>query len=116
VTKNQSFGEKSLEDLANTTAGVTLELATGADLIDQAIALGGNLDTFNRFILDKGGKTLAQIPLIGEAARDELFNLLDAESRGNYNNLLQVLEYLLHNRLLQLLVKILQEYQSQKDF
>ena len=76
--KESIFGEKSLEDLANTTAGVTLELATGADLIDQAIALGGNLDTFNRFILDKGGKTLAQIPFIGEAARDELFNLLDA--------------------------------------
>ena len=76
--KESIFGEKSLEDLANTTAGVTLELATGADLIDQAIALGGNLDTFNRFILDKGGNTLAQIPFIGEAARDELFNLLDA--------------------------------------
>ena len=76
--KESIFGEKSLEDLANTTAGVTLELASGADLIDQAIGLGGNLDTFNRFILDKGGKFLAQIPIIGEAARDELFSALDA--------------------------------------
>jgi hypothetical protein len=76
--KESIFGEKNLEDLANEAAGVTLELASGANLINQAIALGGNLDTFNRAILDKGGKFLAQIPIIGEAARDELFNALDA--------------------------------------
>ena len=76
--KESIFGEKNLEDLANEAAAVTLELASGANLINQAIALGGNLDTFNRAILDKGGKFLAQIPIIGEAARDELFNALDA--------------------------------------
>ena len=73
------FGEKNLEDLAEVAANTTLELASGARLITDAISLDGNLDTLNRFILDKGGKFLAQIPLFGEELRDELFAALDAD-------------------------------------
>ena len=72
------FADRVGIGVSTVAATNTLELASGADLIDQAIGLGGNLDTFNRFILDKGGKFLAQIPIIGEAARDELFSALDA--------------------------------------
>ena len=75
------FGEKNLEDLAEVTANTTLELASGAKLITDAISLDGNLDTLNRAILDKGGKFLAQIPFIGEELRDELFAALDADKQ-----------------------------------
>ena len=77
--KETIFGEKNLEDLAEVTANTTLELASGAKLITDAISLDGNLDTLNRAILDKGGKFLAQIPFIGEELRDELFAALDAD-------------------------------------
>ena len=77
--KDSIFGDTNQEDLANTAAGVTLELASGANLINKAIGLDGNLDTVNRFILDKGGKFFSQIPFVGEAISDELYNALDAD-------------------------------------
>jgi hypothetical protein len=77
--KETIFGEKNLEDIAELATNTTLELASGAKLINNAIALDGNLDTLNRAILDKGGKFLAQLPFIGEELRDELFNALDAD-------------------------------------
>ena len=77
--KESIFGEKNLEDLAEVAADTTLQLASGSKLINDAIALDGNLDTLNRAILDKGGKFLAQLPLIGEGLRDELFAAFDAD-------------------------------------
>ena len=77
--KESIFGEKNLEDLAEVAADTTLQLASGSKLINDAIALDGNLDTLNRAILDKGGKFLAQLPLIGEELRDELFAAFDAD-------------------------------------
>ena len=77
--KESIFGEKNLEDLAEIAADTTLQLASGSKLINDAIALDGNLDTLNRAILDKGGKFLAQLPLIGEELRDELFAAFDAD-------------------------------------
>ena len=79
--KESIFGEKNLEDLANETANITQSLAQGAELLNQAIGLGGNLDTFNRAILDKGGTFLAQIPFIGEELKAELFNAFDADDK-----------------------------------
>ena len=77
--KESIFGERNLEDLAEIAADTTLQLASGSKLINDAIALDGNLDTLNRAILDKGGKFLAQLPLIGEELRDELFAAFDAD-------------------------------------
>jgi len=79
--KESIFGEKNLEDLANETANITQSLAQGSELLNQAIGLGGNLDTFNRAILDKGGTFLAQIPFIGEELKAELFNAFDADDK-----------------------------------
>jgi len=79
--KESIFGEKNLEDLAEIAADTTLQLASGSKLINDAIALDGNLDTLNRAILDKGGKFLAQLPLIGEELRDELFAAFDADKK-----------------------------------
>ena len=90
--KESIFGEKNLEDLANETANITQSLAQGAELLNQAIGLGGNLDTFNRAILDKGGTFLAQIPFIGEELKAELFNAFDADDK-------KLIEFITNSRI-----------------
>ena len=48
-------------------------------LINDALTIGGNLDSLNRSILDKGGKLLAQIPILGEDMKAGLYSAFDED-------------------------------------
>ena len=76
------FGGKNVEDIANAAAETSNSLASGAALINDALSLGGNLDTLNRSILDKGGKILSQIPILGDDAKAALFDAFDADPQA----------------------------------
>ena len=76
------FGGKNVEDIANAAAETSNSLASGAALINDALSLGGNLDTLNRSILDKGGKILSQIPILGDDAKAALFDAFDADPKA----------------------------------
>jgi len=75
------FGGKNVEDIANAAAETANSLASGASLISDALSIGGNLDTLNRSILDKGGKILSQIPILGEDAKAALYDAFDADEK-----------------------------------
>ena len=76
------FGGANVEDIANAAAETSNSLASGAALINDALSLGGNLDTLNRSILDKGGKILSQIPILGDDAKAALFDAFDADPQA----------------------------------
>lgn len=76
------FGGTNLENIANAAAETSNSLASGAALINDALSLGGNLDTLNRSILDKGGKILSQIPILGDDAKAALFDAFDADPQA----------------------------------
>ena len=76
------FGGKNVEDIANAAAETANSLASGAALINDALSLEGNLDTLNRSILDKGGKILSQIPILGDDAKAALFDAFDADPQA----------------------------------
>ena len=76
------FGGQNVEDIANAAAETSNSLASGAALINDALSLGGNLDTLNRSILDKGGKILSQIPILGDDAKAALFDAFDADPQA----------------------------------
>ncbi len=76
------FGGKNVEDIANAAAETANSLASGAALINDALSLGGNLDSLNRSILDKGGKILSQIPIIGDDAKAALFDAFDEDPQA----------------------------------
>ena len=76
------FGGANLEKIANTAAETANTLASGAALINDALSIGGNLDTLNRSILDNGGKILSQIPIIGEDAKAALFDAFNADEKA----------------------------------
>ena len=76
------FGGQNVEDIANAAAETANSLASGAALINDALSLEGNLDTLNRSILDKGGKILSQIPILGDDAKAALFDAFDADPQA----------------------------------
>ena len=76
------FGGKNVEDIANAAAETANSLASGAALINDALSLGGNLDSLNRSILDKGGKILSQIPIIGDDAKAALFDAFNEDPQA----------------------------------
>ena len=73
------FGEPNAEKIAVTAANTSNTLASGAALINDALTIGGNLDTLNRAILDKGGKFLSQIPILGEDMKAGLYSAFDED-------------------------------------
>ena len=76
------FGGKNVEDIALAAGETANSLASGAALINDALSLGGNLDTLNRSILDKGGKILSQIPFLGDDAKAALYDAFDADPQA----------------------------------
>ena len=76
------FGGANLEDVAMAAGETANSLASGAALINDALSIGGNLDTLNRSILDKGGKILAQIPILGDDAKAALYDAFDADPQA----------------------------------
>ena len=76
------FGGANLEDVAMAAGETANSLAAGAALINDALSIGGNLDTLNRSILDKGGKILAQIPILGDDAKAALYDAFDADPQA----------------------------------
>ena len=76
------FGGANLEDVAMAAGETANSLAAGAALINDALSIGGNLDTFNRSILDKGGKILAQIPILGDDAKAALYDAFDEDPKA----------------------------------
>ena len=77
MAKIHKNAEKFAIDAAN-TAGT---LATGADLINQALNLGNDINSLNRTILDKGGKILSQLPFIGDDVKSGLYEAFDADPK-----------------------------------
>ena len=73
------FGTVNAEKIAVTAANTSNTLASGAALINDALTIGGNLDTLNRAILDKGGKFLSQIPILGEDMKAGLYSAFDED-------------------------------------
>ena len=76
------FGGANLEDVAMAAGETANSLAAGAALINDALSIGGNLDTLNRSILDKGGKILSQIPILGDDAKAALYDAFDADPQA----------------------------------
>jgi hypothetical protein len=76
------FGGANLEDVAMAAGETANSLASGAALINDALSIGGNLDTLNRSILDKGGKILSQIPILGDDAKAALYDAFDADPQA----------------------------------
>ena len=76
------FGGANLEDVAMAAGETANSLAAGAALINDALSIGGNLDTLNRSILDKGGKILAQIPILGDDAKAALYDAFDEDPKA----------------------------------
>jgi len=76
------FGGANLEEVAVAAAETANSLASGAALINDALSIGGNLDTLNRSILDKGGKILAQIPILGDDAKAALYDAFDEDPKA----------------------------------
>ena len=56
-----------------------MALATGANLLDQALLLGNDLDTFQTAILKKGGSFLGQFGDMGDEARQALYDAFDSD-------------------------------------
>ena len=75
------FGSTNAEKFAIDAANTAGTLATGADLINQALTLGNDINSLNRTILDKGGKILSQIPIIGDDMKSGLYEAFDADPK-----------------------------------
>ena len=75
------FGSTNAEKFAIDAANTAGTLATGADLINQALTLGNDINSLNRTILDKGGKILSQIPFLGEDMKSGLYEAFDADPK-----------------------------------
>ena len=75
------FGEPNAEKVAIAASSTANTLASGAGLINDALTIGGNLDSLNRSILDKGGKLLSQIPILGEDMKAALYAAFDQDQR-----------------------------------
>ena len=106
------FGGKNVEDIANAAAETANSLASGAALINDALSLGGNLDTLNRSILDKGGKILSQIPILGDDAKAALFDAFDADPQA-LQSFITNARIFVAQQISALQVKTLVEYQNQ---
>jgi hypothetical protein len=78
-SKASLYSEEDQEQAAIDIGMAAQTLSTGSNLLNQVAELGGNVDTLNRFILDQGGKFLAQIPIGGDALKEGLFELFDAD-------------------------------------
>ena len=73
------FGDKGKEKIVESVSNLSSTLATGKNLLDQALLLGNNLDTFQTAILKKGGSFLGQFGEIGDDARQGLYDAFDAD-------------------------------------
>jgi len=78
--KASLFGEQDIEQAVVDIATASQTLSDGSNLVSSINAIGGNIDSLNRSILDTGGKFLSQFPG-GEVLKEGLFELFDADPR-----------------------------------
>jgi hypothetical protein len=77
--KESVLGDQGYEDTVKSVADLSTALATGANLLDQALLLGNDLDTFQTAILKKGGNFLGQFGELGDEMRQALYDAFDSD-------------------------------------
>ena len=72
----------SISEQVETIGTFSQTLGSGSNLLQQGKALGSNLDTFQRYILDTGGNILGQFGQPGDAARAALFEYFEQDPKA----------------------------------
>ena len=91
--KESVLGDKGREDTVKSVANLSTALATGANLLDQALLLGNDLDTFQTAILKKGGSFLGQFGEMGDEARQALYDAFDSDPEALDKFLVQARQF-----------------------
>ena len=72
----------SISEQVETIGTFSQTLGSGSNLLQQGKALGSNLDTFQRYILDTGGNILGQFGQPGDQARAALFEYFEQDPQA----------------------------------
>ena len=72
----------SISEQVETIGTFSQTLGSGSNLLQQGKALGSNLDTFQRYILDTGGNILGQFGQPGDQARAALFEYFEQDPKA----------------------------------
>ena len=91
--KETVFGDKGREKIVESVGNLSVALATGANLLDQALLLGNDLDTFQTAILKKGGSFLGQFGDMGDEARQALYDAFDSDPEALDRFLVQARQF-----------------------
>ena len=91
--KESVLGDKGREDTVKSVANLSTALATGSNLLDQALLLGNDLDTFQTAILKKGGSFLGQFGEMGDEARQALYDAFDSDPEALDKFLVQARQF-----------------------
>ena len=91
--KESVIGDKGMEDTAKSVGALSEALANGANLLDQGLLLGNDLDTFQTSILKKGGNFLGQFGEMGDEARQALYEAFDSDPEALDKFLVQARQF-----------------------
>lgn len=91
--KESVIGDKGMEDTAKSVGALSEALANGANLLDQGLLLGNDLDTFQTSILKKGGNFLGQFGEMGDEARQALYDAFDSDPEALDKFLVQARQF-----------------------